>query len=75
MKISALLVILCSLLCLAPASMADSFERVKEDFVVGKVHSITSTKVNKNLLASTGMVSRGQELEIEILEGPPAGAA
>lgn len=41
-----------------------------EQFVVGKVRSVTGTIVNKDLLASTGMISNRQLAQVEILEGP-----
>src|SRR6185295_14817637 len=73
MKISGFFAVLFSLLCLAPASLADTYERINEQFYVGLVKSVTSTRINKDLLAGTGMISRGQELEVEVLEGPLRG--
>lgn len=49
-------------------------EAIKEDFVVGKVKSVTAPSVNKELLDNTGMVSRIQNADIEILEGPLKGS-
>lgn len=48
-------------------------EGIKEDFVVGKVKSVGESKVNKELLDKTGMVTRSQLAEIELQEGPEKG--
>lgn len=48
-------------------------EGIKEDFVVGKVKSVGESKVNKDLLDKTGMVTRSQLAEVELQEGPQKG--
>jgi uncharacterized membrane protein len=53
--------------------VTESAEKISEDFVVGKVKSLTEVKVNQALQSSTGITSRGQEAEIEVLEGPLKG--
>lgn len=49
-------------------------ENIKEDFVVGKVKSISEPKVNKELLDKTGMITKSQLAEVEIQEGPQKGS-
>lgn len=41
----------------------------KEDFVVGKVLSVTAPKVDQNLLHGAGLVSKQQIVKVEVLEG------
>ena len=48
-------------------------DKIKEDFVVGKVKTVSEPVVNSKLLDSTGMVTRIQQVEIEIQEGPLKG--
>lgn len=48
-------------------------DNTKEDFVVARVKSVSSESVNKELLSRTGIVSRRQNVELEILEGPLRG--
>jgi uncharacterized membrane protein len=42
---------------------------VDEEFVVGKVRAVTTASVDQELLRKTGMVSRHQMAEVEVLEG------
>ncbi|MBX9725503.1 MAG: YibE/F family protein [Candidatus Obscuribacterales bacterium] len=49
-----------------PATAAD---KIHEDFVVGKVKSISTPQLDNKMLSSTGMVSTSQIVEIEIKEG------
>src|SRR5258708_25742151 len=42
----------------------------KEDFVVGKVLSVTAPAVNQNLLNGAGLVSKQQNVLVKVLEGP-----
>ena len=44
-------------------------ERLQEEFVVGKVKQVSRPTVNNPLLNATGMVSRRQVVELEVLEG------
>lgn len=48
-------------------------DKIHEDFVVGRVKSVTGTKNNEELFRSTGISSRQQLVEMEILEGPLKG--
>ncbi|HEY9785046.1 MAG TPA: YibE/F family protein [Candidatus Obscuribacterales bacterium] len=47
--------------------------QVAEEFVVGKVHSVSETVVDQSLLEKTGMLSRRQKVVVEIAEGPLKG--
>jgi uncharacterized membrane protein len=46
---------------------------IDEQFVVGKVISVTPAELNGRLLKSTGMVSKQQLVTVEVKEGPFAG--
>ena len=48
-------------------------EKIKEDFFVGKVKSVSEPTVNKELLDKTGMVTKSQFAEIELQEGAQKG--
>lgn len=47
--------------------------KVDEQFVVGKVRTVTGAVLNNELLHSTGMVSNRQLVQVEITEGPLKG--
>jgi uncharacterized membrane protein len=47
--------------------------KVDEQFVVGKVRTVTGAVLNNELLHSTGMVSNRQMVQVEIMEGPLKG--
>src|SRR5215470_10574204 len=51
----------------------ESAAKIDEQFVVGRVRSVTDAQVDQQLLQKTGMVSRHQLAEVEILEGPLKG--
>jgi uncharacterized membrane protein len=55
------------------ASGGDKFAKVDEQFVIGKVLTVTVPKLNNQLMQSTGMVSKQQLVHVEILEGPYKG--
>lgn len=44
-------------------------QNIDEEFVVGKVRAVTTASVDQELLRKTGMVSRHQMAEVEVLEG------
>ncbi len=46
---------------------------IQEEFLVGKVKNVTSPTVNDLLLHNTGIVTRKQLVELEIIEGPLKG--
>jgi len=46
---------------------------IEESFVVGKVKTVSSAKVDQLLLDKTGMVSNRQVVEVDVTEGPLAG--
>ncbi len=46
---------------------------IKEDFVVGKVKSVSDATVNSQILSGSGMVTRTQKVDVEVLEGPLKG--
>lgn len=46
---------------------------IDEQFVVGKVKSVSGESVNDQLLQKTGIVTRKQQADIEIMEGPLKG--
>ncbi|CAN5443264.1 YibE/F family protein [soil metagenome] len=48
--------------------------KIDEQFVVGKVLTVTQPKLNNQLMQSTGMVSTQQLVHVEILEGPLKGS-
>ncbi|MBX9570036.1 MAG: YibE/F family protein [Candidatus Obscuribacterales bacterium] len=48
-------------------------EKIKEDFIVGKVKSVSQPTINKDLLDKTGMVTKSQFAEIELQEGAQNG--
>ena len=48
-------------------------DKIKEDFVVGKVKSVSNPALNNALLNSTGMVTHSQVVDIEVQEGPLKG--
>lgn len=74
---------LCMVCCASPAgcqprAAADSARqragaKIDEQFVVGKVLSVTQPKLNNELMQQTGMVSNQQLVHVEILEGPLKG--
>lgn len=47
--------------------------KIKEDFVVARVKSVAAPQTNKSLLESTGISSKQELVEVEILEGPLKG--
>ena len=51
------------------SSPAPAAPQVSEDFVVGKVKSVTNPQTNEKLQQDTGMVSRGQDVTVEVQEG------
>ena len=62
--------------CTARTSTASSTQgnqpqsKVDEQFVVGKVQSVSDAQVNAELLRGTGMMSKHQMVKVEVLEGP-----
>jgi len=48
--------------------------KIEEQFVIGKVLSVTEPKLNKELEQGTGMVSNQQMVHVEILEGAYKGS-
>jgi uncharacterized membrane protein len=52
-----------------PASKNEPINKIEEDFVVGRVLSVEPLQVNRQLLNSTGMVSKQQLVSVELLEG------
>jgi uncharacterized membrane protein len=68
--------ILLSVLCLGWLQCAAAFGQaphIEETFVVGKVKGVSDAQVNDQLLRSTGIVTRRQTTQVEILEGPLKG--
>lgn len=55
------------------AQIVNAGDQIDEQFVVGKVKAVTKPHLNKPLLNSTGIVSRKELAEIEIIEGPLKG--
>ena len=53
--------------------MPEGQDKIHEDFVVGKVRSVSMPEVNSVLQKGTGMLSHTQLVNIEILEGPLKG--
>lgn len=49
-------------------------QKIDEEFVAGRVKSVTSASIDQQLLKNTGMVSRHQLAEVEVLEGRHRGA-
>ncbi|HEY9677155.1 MAG TPA: YibE/F family protein [Drouetiella sp.] len=47
--------------------------KIDEQFVIGKVLSVTAPKENTKLMQATGMVSNQQMVHVQILEGPLKG--
>jgi uncharacterized membrane protein len=47
--------------------------QVSESFVVGRIKSVSTPEVNQNLLDGTGIVSKRQIAQVEIMEGPLKG--
>ncbi len=52
----------------------DKLVKIDEQFVVGKVLTVTAPKLNNQLMQSTGMVSNQQMVHVQILEGPLKGS-
>jgi uncharacterized membrane protein len=50
-------------------TMAKTAAGIHEEFVAGRVKSITAASIDQKLLKSTGMVSRRQLAEVEVEEG------
>lgn len=48
-------------------------KHIQEEFVVGKIKNVSSPTVNDLLLHNTGIVTRKQLVELEIVEGPLKG--
>lgn len=48
--------------------------RIDEQFVIGKVLSVTEPKLNSALMQGTGMISKMQLVHVNILEGPFKGS-
>jgi len=73
-----LLLVLWQALSVLPAAAGSqqSAQRpgVDEQFVVGRVKSVSATSLDQKLLQHTGMVSRRQIAEIEVTEGPFRGS-
>jgi uncharacterized membrane protein len=57
-------------ICLALPALGAN---ISEEFVVGKVKSVSAGSVDDKLMQSTGIVSHRQMVEVEIKEGPLAG--
>lgn len=55
------------------AARAQGAGQPEEEFVVGRVQSVSAEAVNRDLLSKTGIVSRRQMVDVRILEGPLAG--
>lgn len=55
------------------ARIIETGDAIEESFVVGKVKSVSSAKVDQLLLDKTGMVSNRQAVEVEVSEGPLSG--
>ncbi len=55
------------------ATGGDKLSKIDEQFVIGKVLTVTQPKLNNQLLEHTGMVSNQQLVHVEILEGPLKG--
>lgn len=53
----------------ADATGGDKFSKIDEQFVIGKVLSVTEPKLNSKL-QTAGMVSNQQMVHVQILEGP-----
>ena len=52
------------------SSSPDQALNFKEDFVVGRVLSVTAPTINQNLLNGAGLVSKQQSAKVQVLEGP-----
>lgn len=58
----------------APAFAQDGQSaKLSEAFVVGRIKSVSSPQVNQKLLDGTGIVSKRQIAQVEIMEGPLKG--
>ena len=57
----------------AQDSASSPTAKLNESFVVGRIKSVSSPEVNQNLLDGTGIVSKRQIAQIEIMEGPLKG--
>lgn len=57
----------------ADSSSQPGASPVQENFVVGRVSQVSELQVNQQLLKSTGIMSRKQLVQVEILEGPLKG--
>jgi uncharacterized membrane protein len=55
------------------AAGAASAAKIDEQFVTGRVISVSPAKLNQSLLDGTGMVSNQEEVLVEVLEGPLRG--
>jgi len=53
-----------------PSAAAD---KINEDFVVGRVKSVSMPLLNKALQTGTGMVSQVEQVQVEVQEGPLKG--
>jgi uncharacterized membrane protein len=53
-----------------PSASAD---KIKEDFVVGRVKSVSAPLLNAALQKGTGMVSQVEQVQVEVQEGPLKG--
>ncbi len=58
----------------ADSTGGDKLVKIDEQFVIGKVLTVTQPKLNSQLMQSTGMVSTQQLVHVEILEGPLKGS-
>lgn len=56
-----------------PGNGTASGAGIEEQFVSGKVLSVSEMDINKQLQRSTGIVTHQQKVEVEILEGPLSG--
>lgn len=77
MCMMALLSVIFAVCLSAPSAIAQETKpaghHIDETFVVGRVKSVSDAAVNEPLLKSTGIVTRRQNTDIEILEGPMKG--
>jgi len=48
--------------------MPESTDKIHEDFVVGKVVSVSAAELNQALKTGTGMVARTEQVDVEIQE-------
>ena len=53
----------------ARVTRVDNSSKIEEQFVVGRVLSVEPMQVNKQLLSGTGMISKREMVNVEILEG------